>query len=293
MTEDIKILDVKITTGFTMQEAVNATLNLLEDKCLNHHICTTNPEFIVDAQTDVDFRTIINSSDFSFPDGVGVALAKLYLDKIAVYPRNSVFVLRALYSGMTLISYLWQDKRSLKTIPGVSFVSELCKSASSKKLTVGFIGGWPRDRYGRPLQGEHNIAQTLAAKLTCQYTDLQVLLAESNILHKEDYDIDSRNKINAVLKDQKVDLLFVAFGHPYQEKWIKRNKEFINANVCIGVGGAFETLLATNSETIRGFTGSGYEWLYRLLTQPWRYKRICKAVVVFPIKVFINSLRHS
>lgn len=291
MTEELNILGVKVNIGYNMKDAVQVAAKLAKIEKPSH-ICTTNPEFIVDAQDDKEFKDIINSCDLSLPDGVGVGLAGIYLKKVATYPRNHTYPLKALLAGLSLLKYFWADKKDIRTVPGVWFVSELCCFASQNNLTVGFIGGWPRDRFGRPLKGEHNIARTVAERLTDKYPDLQVVCADSALFHKESFDIRSRELINTTLNDKRVDIMFVAFGHPHQEKWIHRNKQFIHANLFIGVGGSFETLLASNSETIRGFTDKGYEWMYRLLTQPWRYKRVFKALILFPAKVFINSLRH-
>lgn len=291
MTESLNILGVKVNIGYTMESAVQAAAQLAITKQPSH-ICTTNPEFIIDAQSDSEFKGIINSCDLSLPDGIGVGMASTYLKNIASYKRDSLYPAKALLTGISLIKYFWLDKKEFRTIPGVWFVDELCKYASQNNLSVGFLGGWPRDGFGKPLKGSHNIALTVADKLALKYPGLSVAFASSAVFHRESLDKESRAMINKTLGDNCADIMFVAFGHPHQEKWINRNKNYIHANLFVGVGGSFETLLASNSETIRGFTYSGYEWLYRLLTQPWRLKRVYKALILFPVKVFINSLRH-
>lgn len=40
-----------------------------------HHVCTTNPEFMMVAQTDVNFRNILHRADLCVPDGVGLLWA--------------------------------------------------------------------------------------------------------------------------------------------------------------------------------------------------------------------------
>jgi N-acetylglucosaminyldiphosphoundecaprenol N-acetyl-beta-D-mannosaminyltransferase len=37
-----------------------------------HYVVTPNPEFILDAETDLEFKTILNQADLVLPDGVGV-----------------------------------------------------------------------------------------------------------------------------------------------------------------------------------------------------------------------------
>jgi N-acetylglucosaminyldiphosphoundecaprenol N-acetyl-beta-D-mannosaminyltransferase len=43
-----------------------------------HHVCTINPEFIMIAQKDVNFRNILRRCDLTVPDGVGLLWAAKY-----------------------------------------------------------------------------------------------------------------------------------------------------------------------------------------------------------------------
>ncbi|EKD85274.1 MAG: hypothetical protein ACD_38C00056G0001 [uncultured bacterium] len=70
-----------------------------------------------------------------------------------------------------------------------------------------------------------------------------------------------------------VDLLFVAFGHIKQEKWIDNNLDKIPVRVAIGVGGAFDYLSASVPRAPKVLRKLGFEWLFRLMIQPWRLKR--------------------
>jgi len=57
-------------------------LSLIEDFVLSgapHQVVTINPEFIVAAQSDDDFRDILNVSSLSLPDGVGLLWAARFL----------------------------------------------------------------------------------------------------------------------------------------------------------------------------------------------------------------------
>lgn len=45
----------------------------------SHHIVTVNPEFIMTAQKNVEFRHVLNQSDLALPDGIGVVWASRLL----------------------------------------------------------------------------------------------------------------------------------------------------------------------------------------------------------------------
>lgn len=56
----------------------NQALSLIEsfiESRTPHQVVTVNPEFIVAAQSDEDFRTILNASSLALPDGVGLLWA--------------------------------------------------------------------------------------------------------------------------------------------------------------------------------------------------------------------------
>jgi N-acetylglucosaminyldiphosphoundecaprenol N-acetyl-beta-D-mannosaminyltransferase len=72
---------------------------------------------------------------------------------------------------------------------------------------------------------------------------------------------------------EKPDLLFVAFGSPKQELWIEKHRNKLQGTVCIGVGQAFDVYGGMVKRAPRLMQALGLEWLYRLLTQPWRWRR--------------------
>src|SRR4030042_1735373 len=67
------ILGVRVD-NVTFQEALEKAKNLI-DAGGKHYIVTPNPEIIVRAQKDKEFRRILNQSSLSIPDGVGVVWA--------------------------------------------------------------------------------------------------------------------------------------------------------------------------------------------------------------------------
>ena len=64
------------------------------------------------------------------------------------------------------------------------------------------------------------------------------------------------------------DLLLVAYGAPWQEKWIWRHSEEIKAKVVIGVGGTFDSLAGRVKLPPKWVEKMGWEWLWRLKQEP-------------------------
>ncbi|HAI98238.1 TPA: acetylglucosaminyldiphospho-UDP acetyl-beta-D-mannosaminyltransferase [Candidatus Peribacteria bacterium] len=81
-------------------------------------------------------------------------------------------------------------------------------------------------------------------------------------------------------------LLLVAYGAPKQDLWIAEHaRVLLSVRVAMGVGGTFDFLAGTAHRAPRWMRSVGLEWLWRVLLEPWRLKRIWNAVVVFPILV--------
>ena len=57
--------------NLTREEAARAGARLLEEDRF-HYVVTPNPEFLLAAEKDPDFRRVLNSADLALPDGIGV-----------------------------------------------------------------------------------------------------------------------------------------------------------------------------------------------------------------------------
>ncbi len=97
--------------------------------------------------------------------------------------------------------------------------------------------------------------------------------------------------IQALIAAAQPDVLLVAYGAPAQDLWIARNQPALRVPVAIGVGGSFDYLSGRVLRAPRWIRQLGLEWLFRLLRQPRRWKRIWTAVVIFPMAVLWDRWR--
>lgn len=74
--------------------------------------------------------------------------------------------------------------------------------------------------------------------------------------------------------DTAPDILLVALGAPKQEYWIREHKQCVTVPVMIGVGGSLDVLAGRAKRAPRWIQTAQLEWLYRLLKEPTRYKRM-------------------
>jgi N-acetylglucosaminyldiphosphoundecaprenol N-acetyl-beta-D-mannosaminyltransferase len=85
-------------------------------------------------------------------------------------------------------------------------------------------------------------------------------------------------------------ILFVAYGAPIQDRWIARNLDRLEVPVCIGVGGSFDYIAGVRSRAPLWLRRLGLEWLHRLITQPWRWRRML-ALPRFAWQIFWSEER--
>lgn len=145
-------------------------------------------------------------------------------------------------TGLFLASIL-RLKPFKQRIPGINFMEELCK----KPLSIGLLGGKP------------GIADRVADRLLKLNPKLNIKFVGS--------EWPPRDPV------EKMDILFVAFGHPKQEEWIYQNLDKLQVKAAMGVGGAFDYISGEISRAPWIVQFLGFEWLFRLIKQPWRWKR--------------------
>lgn len=94
-----------------------------------------------------------------------------------------------------------------------------------------------------------------------------------------------------MINASKAQFLFVAYGAPNQDLWIARNLPHLHTvKVAMGVGGSFDFISGYKKRAPRWMRVFGLEWLFRLMQEPARYRRIFKAVIVFPLVVMRRKL---
>lgn len=69
------------------------------------------------------------------------------------------------------------------------------------------------------------------------------------------------------------DIIFVCFGSPQQEEWIKRNKDKLpSVSLYIGLGGSLDVFAGNVKRAPEIMQKTGLEWLWRTIKEPKRAK---------------------
>jgi N-acetylglucosaminyldiphosphoundecaprenol N-acetyl-beta-D-mannosaminyltransferase len=158
------------------------------------------------------------------------------------------------------VGLLWAAKRLGTELPqrvtGSDGIYLLAERAAQQGWTLFLLGAQP------------GVAEKTAKLLATRYPGLQVVGTWPGSPRNEDYPEIARR-----IKAARPDILLVAYGAPKQDIWIARHKEDLSVPVSMGVGGAFDFVAGVQKRAPGWIIRLNLEWLWRLITQPWRWKR--------------------
>ena len=272
----IDILGVKVNK-ITQKEVIQRVEEWLSQKGGKYYIVTPNPEFVMAAQKDEEFRDILNKADIAIPDGVGLLWAAKFLS-LKSKQKLKVF-LQFIYTQLSLIFYPRYCRTVIpERVTGSDLIWKIARLSEQKNCSIYLLGA------------EEGVAQKAAEKLKEKYKNLKIAEAELGMKNTE-FRIENPELVNRINRRQP-DILLVAFGHPKQEKWIAGNlSKLENVKVAIGVGGAFDFIAGKAKRAPRILRKLGLEWLFRLFIEPWRAGRIFTATWKFSWAVLRHKLR--
>lgn len=157
--------------------------------------------------------------------------------------------------GITLALSL-QGTTGVERVTGVQLMSDLADLG----IPTYFLGGRP------------GAAERAAERVSADVPAARVVGAWSGgVAHLRDDGQTVRR-----IADSGAQAVLVAYGAPVQSEWIERNRhalEDAGVRIAIGVGGALDYAAALVPPAPRWISAAGLEWLYRLIREPWRWRR--------------------
>jgi len=146
----------------------------------------------------------------------------------------------------------------------------LREQVTGTDLTEALIARAAVKGYGVFLLGAaEGVAELAARRWKARYPGLRIAGTFSGSPRPE----HDEAQIELIRGAGRVDLLLVAYGAPAQEKWIHRNLPRLGVPVAMGIGGVLDFASGRVSRAPRWMRRAKLEWLYRLLRQPWRWRR--------------------
>lgn len=131
---------------------------------------------------------------------------------------------------------------------------------------------------------EHSLSVGVVTREDGLSSRENIMLAMSKL-----YPNCSVSVITNTMPGHSLDIILVSLGFPNQEQWVNEmRKRLPHTKLIMTVGGAIDFLTGKQTRAPLFFRSIGLEWLWRLLHQPSRIKRIITAVIIFPITLAID-----
>jgi N-acetylglucosaminyldiphosphoundecaprenol N-acetyl-beta-D-mannosaminyltransferase len=221
-------------------------------------IVTPNPEFVLAAKADKEFLSVLSRADLSLPDGVGLK-----------------FAVAALYDG-AFLKYRHTGGEALGL---------LAKHAALLHKRLLILGGSGKD----PL--------VVAEVLKHRYPGLDVVAFDPGIVDDEHPRLSEA--VMARLKQIDAHIIAVALGQGRgksqgkQEKIMESLRSALpSAQILIGIGGVVRVLANPHLQAPALWRRFGFEWAWRSIQQPWRLRRIFRALILFPLEIIWATLKQ-
>lgn len=221
---------------------------LREEPVRVHHVCTVNPEFVMEARSNRAFRAVLERADLCTPDGVGIILAGRLLGRP--------------FKGRAT---------------GVGLVDRLAALSAQEGHSLFLLGA------------AEGVAEEAAAALQARHNGAVVAGTYAGSPREADWP-EMRERLWAA----QPDVLLVAYGAPGQDLWIDAHRDDFppGLKVAMGVGGVFDYLSGRVQLAPAPMRKLGLEWLFRLVMQPWRWRRILR-VFGFALLVIRERVRRG
>ncbi len=154
-------------------------------------------------------------------------------------------------------------------ISGIDTAKMLLSIAESKGYKVFLLGAKP------------HVAEKAERALLKKYPALKICGTHHGYFSK------SGKENEAVIREIAIsdpDIIFVCFGSPQQEEWIKTNKDKLpSVSLYIGLGGSLDVFAGNVKRAPEIMQKAGLEWLYRIVKEPKRAK------IFLDIPIFLFS----
>ena len=248
-------------SSFTVKQGKN------KSKPLN--IVTPNPEQIVYAQKDKHFANILNRADVAIPDGIGIVLAHRFLHSQLTTHHSSL---------------------PLRRIPGIDLMEDLVKMGAERGDRIALIGG------------RRGVAVEALECLQQKYPNLAGWAQDGPEFEMKNEKLKMKNgkqnqdiyfeQLARRIRENNTKIVFVGLGAPKQEYFMRllatryqllarKQKKKIASNqspvasslILMSVGGSFDILAGRTPRASLVVRSLGLEWLWRLIREPWRFRR--------------------
>lgn len=221
---------------------------------------------------------------------LGVKISIINMDDASFCIEDAILKRGKIYICVCPVSTIIECKKNLKVLSSVNSAD----LATPDGMAVVWIGGMRghktiRRVYGPELMqriceisakkgyrnylfgSSQDVLEKLNVRLNKAYPGLSISGSFSPPFRKLSKEED--DKIVSDINSSGSDIVWIGLGSPKQDLWMYEHRGRINAPVIVGVGAAFDFLAGTKLQAPSWIRNNGFEWLFRLITEPRRLWR--------------------
>lgn len=142
-------------------------------------------------------------------------------------------------------------------VAGVDFADRLLGHLAETGGSVYLLGGKP------------GIAELAGQKMREKNPDLTICGMADGYFRDE-------GPVVEAIQQAAPDVLFVCLGAPKQERFMARHQKELPVGLMAGLGGSLDSFAGTVKRAPKWMIRLNLEWFYRLLKEPWRFKRMLR-----------------
>ncbi len=139
-------------------------------------------------------------------------------------------------------------------IPGVEIAEQLMKLGNEGSASIYLFGAKPE------------VIAAMKQLIAQQFPKLRLVGCSDGYVKDKDHIFDE-------IVSYQPDIVLVALGIPAQEQLIYRHLHRFSKGIFVGVGGSFDVMSGLKKRAPAFFIKCNLEWLYRILSEPSRWKR--------------------
>lgn len=142
-------------------------------------------------------------------------------------------------------------------VAGIEFAQNMLPIMAEMGIRLFLLGGKP------------GVAELAAEKMLEQNPDL-IICGMADGYYKDELSV--LNRIN----ESQADALYVCLGSPKQEYFMHKYVDAMGVKLMCGLGGTLDGIAGTVKRAPRWMIRLQLEWLYRLIKEPRRFKRMLR-----------------
>jgi N-acetylglucosaminyldiphosphoundecaprenol N-acetyl-beta-D-mannosaminyltransferase len=176
--------------------------------------------------------------------------------------------------GMPLV---WLGPPGVTRVYGPDLMLAVCDGGRASGVRHYLFGGNP------------GVAEELRHKLTARFPGIEIVGTFTPPFRP--LDATETAALQADVSRTRPDVFWVGLSSPKQERFMAAHWSTLETGVMIGVGAAFDFHSGRVRQAPRWIQGSGFEWLFRLCTEPRRLgPRYLKTNPLFALRVIAQRI---